>query len=187
MAMPMENQNAARRLLFEHPEGISDVQLADLIHTSRQNAAWIRRRLGAKQVRYGRWTLTPAESDAQFARLVLWRLQEEEWAEGEREADKDLATGNYQAFLTMEALFDDLFPPEENEMADERELYLKIYFANLTIFEYKMANVSELEDVVKTICNPGTGLVTFKYDGSQRIGSVRHSEILYMTTVIRTE
>jgi hypothetical protein len=79
--LSQERLALARRILLEHPEGVRDVILAVALRCSRQNAAYTRRNLGAKQVRYGLWTLAPTEDDIAFARLILWRSQEESWAE----------------------------------------------------------------------------------------------------------
>ena len=61
------------RLYLEHPEGISDQELAEQLGVDYASAFRYRKELDARKVAYGRWTAEPTPDDVALARAILDR------------------------------------------------------------------------------------------------------------------
>lgn len=66
-----QNLDAARRLYFAHPAGLTDIELSDRLGVNRSTGYRYRIELGAVEVSEGRYTLRPTESELELARLIL--------------------------------------------------------------------------------------------------------------------
>lgn len=63
----------AWRLYLQHPNGLSDVELAALLDISVSTACRYRNELGCKIVSHGKYTIEPSDDDIRLAQTILER------------------------------------------------------------------------------------------------------------------
>lgn len=67
----------ARRLYLQHPQGLSDVELATLIDVSVSTACRYRGDLECRIVSHGKYTLEPTKDDIALAQAILARASKD--------------------------------------------------------------------------------------------------------------
>ncbi|APU89055.1 conserved hypothetical protein [Virus Rctr85] len=63
----------AKLIYLQNPDGVTDIELAEMLDVGRATAFRLHKALGAKQVSRGYYTLVPTKEDIHEAMLILRR------------------------------------------------------------------------------------------------------------------
>jgi len=69
----LSNLVEAQRLYFSHSEGLTDIELSNMLNVGRSTAHRYRSELNTVEVSPGRYTLEPTEEEVALARTILAR------------------------------------------------------------------------------------------------------------------
>jgi hypothetical protein len=65
-----------KRLMFMHPHGVSDLEVAALLKISRAYARVLRQHItGVREVSHGRFTCEPCAEEVEIAQAIIWRAR----------------------------------------------------------------------------------------------------------------